>query len=523
MIEHVLEFFGFKNHPILKKIEQRLQLADAGLFSLELLRNNVLFIYPKIISFSFQGYSHELPNYLVQTRRMADDKEVMLREGEQEFEFTSNKDAYLNFFRLLLNACNHLQLNAVFVIDLRAARTLDETIIRPIVDLFNNSNKKVLLFLSENTERKLVTSSLPEGYEFLFSADEFASYIEKLIMDPINILHLPLSGKLTLFSFDETLKQMDFYNKLQDAYLVFLGLQHLSNMSAFCIYFLNVLIHSVSHNYGVIWDVGLESAKTHLSRTLTCYRTFEVNKLFLRHKAISAPAKELDPKNFGIYLFDKNTWANVLGRFETYLSNLGLMFPDYLSEYVSIKYDYKFKSVRADNVFLTHYNLVSSIVSELAENVAIHADGIGYLAASVSKYRLHLFVGDSGIGLRNGILKNYELHNEIKDDHAALNFLFQLHEFRTHRRGDSDFNIGAGYGLKDALSHIFANGGKFIFRTGACIGSFMNPVQKASTPSKILDSYIWADGTQYMILIPVSHSATRELPDTTEAFLMMED
>jgi hypothetical protein len=115
------------------------------------------------------------------------------------------------------------------------------------------------------------------------------------------------------------------------------------------------------------------------------------------------------------------------------------------------------------------------------------------------------------------------MDDEIVDHKSALSYLFRLYQFKSRRKAEATFNIGAGYGLKDTLSHIFACKGKFIFGTGNSLGAYMNPVHKAATPSKLMERYLEVEGTQYMIIIPLSDVALSEIPESTELFMELED
>jgi len=403
LFQEQAEFYGFKSHPFLKKIEDQLKFMHVDDSSLQLFGNNILLIYPKILSFSFQPYTNEMANFTLQSSDTQQETKVMLREGKQQFPPLLTGDEYLRFYDDLIKALNHLGLGALFVLDLRNARTLDETIISPMLALIRKSNFQALCFSNEDMKGTL--ANLPnEGCSFVFSRSDFISYLENFLKDPQTFLNLPFSGKLTLSLLEEVLKANNFYGCLNSHFLISLDLREVTGISFFCLNFLNILIPSVSHQYGVMWQVGTELANTRALYKLLFFRTLEVNSLFLRNKYIKPQDSHSYIDGFGAKIFNEHSWGTTLKGLENYLSGLGSKFPEYLGKYVSIRYDYKFRAIRAESAYFTYYNLISSIVSELLENVAQHAKGIGYLSAMVVREKLFLFVGDCGVPppIKNG-------------------------------------------------------------------------------------------------------------------------
>jgi len=50
----------------------------------------------------------------------------------------------------------------------------------------------------------------------------------------------------------------------------------------------------------------------------------------------------------------------------------------------------------------------------------------------------------------------------------------------------------------------------------------MNPVNKAASPSKVFNSSLDIEGTQFMIVIPLTENAIDTMPRGTDDFLMLE-
>jgi hypothetical protein len=339
-----------------------------------------------------------------------------------------------------------------------------------------------------------------------------------------NIFCIPLTGNVSLARLESTIIEKDLQDRVRNALVIKVDFNGVSTISCFGMSTIDLLIHTLVHRHGTFFRMEYSKAPTRVVNKILEWRTPEVNSFFLLPRDGHGRATEETVKQFGVYLFDRDSYRSVLGRFRIYMLNVREMFLDYIGEPFAIRYEYDGQTRKAQTYHsVTYYNIIINIVDELVENAVQHSQGVGYLSATFSKYHLFLFIGDCGIGLKKGILKNYQMDTELADDTKAIELVFNLPVYKNRRKKDEAFKDWAGYGLADTLHNIFVCKGKFIFRTGNKIGAYMNPVSKTFSPPRILDSNLNLLGTQYMILIPLMKDAVDTLPKTAEDFLGYTD
>jgi len=142
------KFFPFRRHPLLSKIEECFRLKNIDDTLIDILKNNVVFIYPKIFVFSFKRYPDQLNNVKYQSffsREEYDESKVFLSEGDtQEHDFIAST-IYLSFFECLISSFRSLEIDPILIIDLRDIRLFDEQLVVKISSYFDHSDKLILL------------------------------------------------------------------------------------------------------------------------------------------------------------------------------------------------------------------------------------------------------------------------------------------------------------------------------------------------------------------------------------------
>lgn len=527
--------YPHKTHHILTEIKHHFLKSLTGDNLLNILQNNVVFIYPQTISISFIEYPVIFDSFNLSKDKINDDDVVMLREGDIKTNSVLSKGDWFSFFDNLILSLKSINFSPTIILDLRKLRIIDEDLLYDIINkyLFDSTIFHIIIFFHpdiSDDQMKSFTENLKINLKinkisYINQIENLTFYYDNLISDSKSIT-IKLKGNLTLMSI-ENKSNIDIYNNLKDKILISLDISNLNNISFFALNMLNHIIHTISHEFGLLWELNQPSKNNKITNKFITYRFHEVNKLFLNNNEwYQSPVGQDNMSyemDFGVFLFDKVRRGKIVRSFIAFLSRFRDIYKDFLEERIPIEYEYKFRTHKSHYNYLSRFNLICSIAYELIENAIIHSGGsVGYISALVYKYHLLLFIGDCGLGLKKGILENYDMSDSIQTDTDAISYLFNLYGLKDKRREKHNFNLGAGFGLKDTLSNIFALNGKFIFRSGTAIGSFVNPVKKSSSPTKIFNSNLDIAGTQYMIIIPISKSAMLTV-NTTDEFMNMED
>jgi hypothetical protein len=148
------------------------------------------------------------------------------------------------------------------------------------------------------------------------------------------------------------------------------------------------------------------------------------------------------------------------------------------------------------------FNLLNTI-NELNENVARHAGSQGHIMMQLDVNRgLSLYIGDSGIGLADGLSRDYDL--KVASDLEAARLAFRLRQYREKRR-----NLGHGHGgrgltkVRKILSEL---NGRIKLQTGSAIALFSG---RRHTPSESSDDHFFVQGTHYNLFIPTPKQLAR--------------
>jgi hypothetical protein len=513
MIDNILREFPLKKHPIFKNLKKEILKLQFKNNLLQILEDYAFFIYPKTISFSFEKYCFS-NIYLIDFVNNFEDK-VFLREGESETTLSISKLFFLDFFSNLLFVFKKIQFNPILVFDFSDSLIFDQTLINDISSLRKDHglNLKLIAIGNANLKKYIITSD--SDVVVYFSKEDTLKYIDDYVCQDGNYLKISFSGIITLKKIEDIFGLLNLNNEFKSKYMVLFDFTNAITISTFSIFQLNIFIHSLAHQFGVLCKFDKTNEK--ILNQFTIFRVFKINKSLLINDHVE---KKINGKiKLGVFIFDNIVFADTINKFDDFIAYVVRNTKNYLESYVSKKYDFPGATKKEITYRLAIKNVISWIISELAENALIHSEGIGYIGARVVNDLLLLFIGDSGIGLKEGILKNYDLDDTIYDDKSAILYTFQLTKYHAKRKKLEPLEYGSGRGLRDTLSNIFLCKGKFILRTGAAIGSFINPVSKGYIPTKIINSNLNIIGTQYMIIIPLTESAERNLPNKTDDFL----
>jgi hypothetical protein len=519
------QFYTFEDHPIIKSLEEQLRTLGCENELISEFSKRIRFLYPKLISFFLGEFSKEQNYTELPCSLTTDDNAIMRRDGTAKYRSVAS-EKLLSLFSKLLQAIARIQFRPIIVIDMRGALFFDETLLSKILVMVdeNIGDVAVVLMVHESIKNILNENIFKRKVKIVFSLNELTAYANELIELDENIFCIALTENVSLARLESIIIEKDLQERVRNALLIKINFNRVSSISCFGMSTIDLLIHTLAHRHGTFFRMEYSKAPTRVVNKILEWRTPEVNSFFLVPRDDHGRATEETVKQFGVYLFDRDSYRSVLGRFRMYMSSVREMFLDYIGEPFAMRYEYPGQTRKAQTYHsVTYHNIIINIVDELVENAVQHSQGVGYLAATFSKYHLFLFVGDCGIGLKKGILKNYQMESELADDRRAIELVFNLPVYKSRRKKDEVSKDWAGYGLADTLYNIFICKGKFIFRTGNKIGAYMNPVSRTFSPPRILDSNLYLLGTQYMILIPLTKDAVDTLPKTAEDFLEYTD
>lgn len=519
MIDHLFKEIPFSKHPLYALLKNDILLYSHTQLVLDILENYTTFIYPKTLSFSF-GH-HCFQGIKDDVRRFNIEDQVLMSEGQKDNSQYISRKCFIDFFLELSLIFERLKFNPILVFDLFTTRFFDQSSIMDVIDILDGHSMKfnILLLIPYNIKNYIDESTYIQKSSVFFSKDSLLKYLYNYVLKPENILTVTFKGIVTLKSLDKFFESIDFYSNIYNKFIIEFDFNNVIKFNSHSLFLISLIIHSLSHQFGIVSRIKIDSAKNNVISLLNTFRIFKINQYFLFDEKVSDIKFDYDKPVFGIYLFDKSFFRQTIDKFENFIYFLARTFTYDLDHRFSYKYDFP-GGTRKGAIFRAKLKeIIISIVGELVENVIQHSEGVGYIGAHVQKGNLFLFIGDCGIGIKSGILKNYEMADEIIDDEDAIKYCFKLHQFDKKRKKVSLLEEGPGRGLRDTFNNISICNGKFFLRTMNCLGSFVNPILKGHMPTDIIKSYLKIIGTQYLLAIPLKIGGETWLPNTTADFL----
>jgi hypothetical protein len=530
MLEPLNFYFPFKKHPELERINRFFRSRKVKKVVQDILKNNIRYLYPRILSISLEKYPDYLKDYELHPWENKDfKKRANFEEADRSISIQPLSKHILECITYLREYCDSNKSDLIIVCDLRISSYIDRSILvvflegifrktSPLIVLYPESIKSIIDDLS--VERK----DSKWNVIFFDSTIKLFNYIETYINKDENALKIILPEKLTIASFGECLNSNNFRKKVKTKFLIELDFYKTHYINPFVLFLLNNLIRSYSAQYGLRWKFSNISKREKLFLLFENFKILSVNSFFLNSDhSVEKLIEEKNLRQLGVYLFNERTRNAINQKFNDFLNDLVKMFPNYLNQRAAITYESAYKSYKPCKRYFSYHNYIRMIVSELVENVTLHSNGTGYFASELKNYILFIYIGDCGIGIHKGILQNYKLDHLFKSTEDSLRNLFRLDEHNDKRMDSKTFSKGAGFGLKDTLNNIFRLKGKIVYRSGEYFGAYLNPVKKASAPPNIFRSNTNIRGTQYMIMIPMSKLAIQKLPANKDNFLSFQE
>jgi hypothetical protein len=529
MHNQVKIFHVYRDHPILDRVAQHFASGPNSEF-LQIWKDHFSFIYPCSLVFSFVIHSggdglfdqDSLNNQNVEPLSPGLDSSRNGTVHTREFESSEDVKMYLDFYQQLGTFLSSTSLNPLVIFDLRPQRYLDVSLVLSALQILRPHVREALMLMTEDAKSVLM-QDVPENEKGrCLSEKELVRHLRGLLDSGETKISIAGTPVITLESIEQQFAKLDTTDLVVESLIVTLDLRDRNKISFFSAQELLALMFTLSHEFGVLWRI--QANKESLKKTFIAGRFVEAAKPIMDpfEEAFDLPdwpgmLADIQDR-CGTYVFDQSASSKLFDVIDTFLADL-LRRYSRISEYVSRVHDPLHESHKPSIHRKTRHSSIRSIISELIENVILHSRGVGYFSAYIRSNILQVYVGDSGVGLREGILNNYDI-SEIKSDRDALAWLFELYKRQDCRRESDVLTKYAGFGLRDMLQNIFACNGKFLCKSGRQIASFVNPVTKVSSPSKILDSKVPLRGTHYMIMIPLAGLAKADsFPAGTDDFL----
>ncbi len=324
---------------------------------------------------------------------------------------------------------------------------------------------------------------------------------------------VPLPASVDLLSFDRALRRYASVKKIRNRDVVALDMEAVTTISfdAHCMF--SPIIHWLGHRYGILATVcnvskrigkdikkhgSLRPMRSHLIQT-------EQEHLWRDEPPISR--NKLG--NAGPLALHTFTYFERDEIHKTWMTRMDEMIRYYDEWFASVGGIHKgLGQARADQMVSTTHWLRGTI-KELVDNVVYHAGSVekngkrnialGYIAMEVDplpKEGLHIYVGDTGMGLAAGLARSYDM--KPPTDAQAVAMAMSLAEQLDQRTQSED--PWGGRGLEHAGALLRRLKGRISIRTGGAIANFAP--EKGRAAIKIRNNLYYVQGTHIHIRIP---------------------
>ena len=305
-----------------------------------------------------------------------------------------------------------------------------------------------------------------------------------------------LPEHLTMFSLDGALRIQASGSRLTNCDAMILDMKRVLTADFQSLSLLAPIIHSVAHTHGILTAVTNPSRK--VAAIMNRYGALRVvTPYLLRYAPGTTPLEApwlagLDMKAF--------TGDELLELQDICHSQFNCMLRTY-SSWFTAKAGLSGR-FRPSMTFERKAELIvdfRQLIKELAENVAVHAHGLGYLMMELKPtVGLSIYVGDTGLGLARGISRAYRLPigGETRAVAMALRLIEQIHR-RIRLPGTLS---SGGRGLERVSVILERLSGQLWVRSGPAIAAF-SP-SRSRKPHELRSRLYGIQGTHVHIFIP---------------------
>ena len=402
------------------------------------------------------------------------------------------------------------------LIDLRFETTIDEILLNELIDYMGSHLIRVMVLTGPNLRDELELKKINNNQVFYTAADVTA-FLEKRFIEEIDNVSIDLVGNISFQSLSDSLRKGVIEERLKTSDIISVNLSKITTISTPSIFLLSHAMNEFSSKHGVLWCLKVDNTVNNVVEKLNKCRFFDINSKFSYIVGTEPVRKKLELGRNASIVY--NNAKSIKIEFDELLDRIKYddRYSSYLKEARSKSFEHAHTSYNPQRVHYPVFTWIRHMVYELIDNVLEHSGGKGMYLASIENQMLFIFLGDNGIGLKDGILRNYILNDVIVDDKSALETAFKLTKYHDKRIKSNPFDDYGGYGLANTLSNVFLLNGVFLARSGSAIRVFANPVSKSKGVNKAIDYGIHFSGTQYILIVPLNSNA--KPPSTKDQLL----
>jgi hypothetical protein len=313
-----------------------------------------------------------------------------------------------------------------------------------------------------------------------------------------------LPPRLNLESFQTALKDFASDENLARSDIVVFNMKSVLEADFQTLSMFAPTIHSIAHLHGTL--ASITNARRKIVRSFEEHGTFRVIVPYLTEPVGIVPAITDLGGIMPMHAFTYEELVEIQDYFQKRNEIMFVNFREWVGDVAGVTHTDHLSLSRKEALHVRYAQLFSDlrqIVKELAENVAVHSHGLGYLAMRLAQNDgLRIYVGDTGIGLARGLRLQYQL--SVRNDAHAVELAFSLKNFRDKRRRDrGSIFVSGGRGLEKVRLILEHFGGEIIVRSGTAMATF-NP-RNCRTPTVVSSRLYNILGTHLHVFIPTRH------------------
>lgn len=336
------------------------------------------------------------------------------------------------------------------------------------------------------------TLKIPDDSIFSHEAD-----VIRHLRDPsrLQIRNVILPEELSLSSLDEALRNQTSHSNLCGFDAVAFDFSKVKSVDFQALSMLTPIIHSMAHEHGVLASVSNPRKKI-LRMMLCCSALRPVASYLVSNSECFRRLGEDLPGQLAMKAFTDNERFEIYELWESKLKVMIETYKEWFRSLARVSDSTAYWRIQGKGQIIREFR---QIIKELAENVSMHAYGIGYLMAQIEPPKgFSIFIGDTGDGLMKGINSKYNLN--VRSDKQAVEMSLRLSEF-LHRRKRTHGSLSyGGLGLERVRLILQELAGHVSVRSGTAMAVFGPGTSRR--PQEVTSGLFYVQGTHVHIFIP---------------------
>jgi hypothetical protein len=306
---------------------------------------------------------------------------------------------------------------------------------------------------------------------------------------------------LTLQTFEEALRTSADSTHIQGCEAIAFDMERVESIDFHALSMLSPVIHSLAHQHGVL--AFFEKITSKMDFELKKYGALRpMSSYLLNPHKTPDNSQDLQISGVSMKAFTVNESFEIQDECLKQFNRMVLDNAVWFTDMSNITYGSSHQQVERIS------NLIKSFretIKELVENVAIHANGLGYLMMELNPQPnkgLYIYVGDTGIGLAKGISKAYKI--SVRSDARAVEMALRMKEMIKHRRHLRGATSFGGRGLERVSLILEKLSGYISIQTGSAMAVFTPRKNEGRNPDHIFRKMYPIQGTHLHIFIPTT-------------------